>query len=73
VVAAVEAAGGGAEHPVMSGIVAGDAADHRALDAALGGGGRRREDDERGDDGGCSEQGFHGEVSGEDRTGITHP
>src|SRR6185312_15118270 len=34
-VAAVEAAGGGAEHAVMAGVMAGDAADHGALEAAL--------------------------------------
>ena len=38
-VAAVGAAGDGAEHAVMAGIVAGDAADHGAFQAAFGGGG----------------------------------
>ena len=41
-VAAVEAAGGGAEHAVMAGIMTGDTADDGALDAALGVGGRCR-------------------------------
>jgi len=41
VAAAVDAAGDGAEHAVMAGIVTGDAADHRTLDAALGVGGIR--------------------------------
>ena len=42
-VPAVEAAGGGAEQAVMTGIMAGDAADDGTLDAALGvGGGSRR-------------------------------
>jgi hypothetical protein len=36
VVAAVEAAGGGAEHTMVTGVMAGDAADHGALEAALG-------------------------------------
>jgi hypothetical protein len=35
-VTAIEAAGRGAEYAVMTGIVTGDAADHGALDAALG-------------------------------------
>jgi hypothetical protein len=48
-VVAVEAAGGGAEHAVMAGIVAGDAADHGALDAALGVGRCCRRKRERGD------------------------
>src|ERR1035441_2395032 len=58
VMAAVEAAGGRAEHAVMGGIVAGDAADHRALQAALGTG---RVCSQR--EGGDGEQGgnrFHG-------------
>jgi hypothetical protein len=33
---AIEAAGGGTEHAVVTGIMAGDAADDGALDAALG-------------------------------------
>ena len=41
-VAAVEAAGGGAEHAVMAGIMAGDPADDRTLDSALGVGRRAR-------------------------------
>ena len=41
VAAAVDAAGDGAEHAVMAGIVTGDAADRRALQAALGIGGGR--------------------------------
>jgi len=36
VVAAVEAAGGGAEHAMVTGVMAGDATDDGALDAALG-------------------------------------
>ncbi len=48
-VAAVEAAGGGAEPAVMSGKVPGDAADRGALEAAPGiGGGRCREREHRG-------------------------
>jgi hypothetical protein len=42
VVAAVKTASGGAEHAMMAGIMAGDAADHGALDAALGVGRRGR-------------------------------
>jgi hypothetical protein len=41
VVAAVEAAGDGAEHTMMTGVVAGDAADRRAFQAAPGVGGIR--------------------------------
>jgi hypothetical protein len=56
--AAVGAAGDGADHAVMAGIVTGDAADHGALDAALGvgcfGGQRKRGDGEQGGNG------FHG-------------
>src|SRR5258708_18181512 len=48
-VAAVEAAGGGAEHAVMAGIVTGDAADHGALQAALGVSGRSRNQRQCGD------------------------
>ena len=48
VVPAVEAAGGGAEHAVVAGIVTGDAADRRPFQAALGVGGRRRNRHERG-------------------------
>ena len=47
VAAAVNASGDGAEHAVMNGIVTGDAADHRALQAALGIG-RIRSQRERG-------------------------
>jgi type IV secretory pathway TrbL component len=62
VVAAVETAGGGAEHAVMTGIVAGDAADDGALDAALGiGGGGRAQHEQRGGDG--EKRGFHGSMS----------
>ena len=39
-VAAVEAAGGGAEHAMVAGIMAGDAADHGAFQAAFCVGGR---------------------------------
>jgi hypothetical protein len=44
-VTAVETAGGRTKHAVMAGIVTGDAADHRALQAALGVGaaGRKRQ------------------------------
>ena len=49
VVAAVEAAGRGAEQAVMAGIVTGDAADRRAFQAALGVGSCRRHKRERGD------------------------
>ena len=42
VVAAIEAAGGSAEHAMMAGIMTGDTADDGALDAALGVGGRCR-------------------------------
>src|SRR3954465_8526521 len=60
-VAAVEAAGGGAEDAVMASIVAGDAADDGALDAALGvGGGGRATDEKCGGDGG---EGFPGSIS----------
>jgi len=43
VMAAVEASGGGAEHAMMSGVMAGDAADSGALQAALGVGRMSRE------------------------------
>src|SRR5512135_840659 len=46
---AVDAARGGAEQAVMAGIVAGDAADHRSLDAALGVGGLGGQQRARGD------------------------
>ena len=61
-VAAVEAAGGSAQQAVMAGIVAGDAADGRALEAALGVG-RRGDDRQRGDGGDC-ECGLHDAISG---------
>ena len=48
VVTAVEAAGGGAEHAVMAGVVTGDAADRRPFQAALGVGRRQRNRRERG-------------------------
>src|SRR5882724_11113058 len=48
-VAAIGAAGDGAEHAVVSGIVTGDAADHGALQTALGVGRRGGNDRERGD------------------------
>src|SRR3954452_19183695 len=57
-VAAVGAAGDGAEHAVMAGIMAGDAADHGAFQAAFGvgrGSGRRERGD--GDEDG---EAFHG-------------
>jgi len=41
-VAAIETAGRGAEHAMMTGVVTGDAANQGALDAALGLGGLRR-------------------------------
>ena len=52
-VAANEASGGGAEHAMMSGVMAGDAADRGALQAALGVGRtcrkrKRRESEQRG-------------------------
>jgi len=54
VVAAIGAAGDGADHGMMAGIMTGDAADHRALQAALGIGGacgqRERGDGEQGSD-----------------------
>src|SRR5690242_14355731 len=60
--AAVEAAGGGTEHAVMTGIMAGDAADDGALDAALGvGGGGRAQHEQCGSNG--DERGFHGSMS----------
>ncbi len=57
-VAAVGAAGDGAEHAVMAGIMAGDAADRGAFQAAfgVGGGGYGRE----GCDGEEGGEGFHG-------------
>src|SRR5260370_2923036 len=57
-VAAVEAAGGGAEHAVMARIVTGDAADHGTFQAALGVGRRGRRQRERGDGEKCGER-FH--------------
>src|SRR5258708_40208671 len=48
-VAAVGATGDGAEHAVVSGIMTGNAADHGALQAALGGGRRGGNERERGD------------------------
>jgi hypothetical protein len=61
-VAAIEAAGGGAEHTVMTGEMSGSASDDGALDAALsigGGSGRERQrgDSER------SKYGSHDHVS----------
>ena len=47
VAAAVDAAGDGAEHAVMAGIVTGDAADRRALQATLGIGGGRSQRERR--------------------------
>jgi hypothetical protein len=41
-VAALKAAGGSTQQTLMAGIVTGDAADHRALQAALGLGSGRR-------------------------------
>jgi hypothetical protein len=61
-VAAVETAGGSAEQAVMAGIMAGDAADGRALEAALGVG--RRGDNRQHGDGGESDCGLHDPVSG---------
>jgi ketosteroid isomerase-like protein len=62
-VAAVEAAGGRAEHAVMTREMAGDAADRRALQAAPGVGGRRcRERKHRGG-GKNGSAGFHGPTS----------
>ena len=60
-VTAVEAAGGGSEHAVVTGKMSGSAADDGALDAALGvgSGGRQRQ---RGD-GERSEHGSHDDVS----------
>ena len=49
VVTAVEAAGGSSKKPVVTGIMTGDAANGRALQAALGVGGRRSRQRERGD------------------------
>jgi hypothetical protein len=52
VAAAIEAAGSGAEDAVMTGVVAGDAADDGALDAAFGiGGGGCAEHEKGGGDG----------------------
>jgi hypothetical protein len=62
VVAAVEAAGGGAEYAVMTGIVAGDTADHGALEAALGVGRRGRGGQDKCGGGQC-DQGFHDAIS----------
>jgi hypothetical protein len=64
--AAIEAAGGGAEHAVMAGIMAGHAADDGTLDAALrvgGGSGSQRKDG----DGNSGECDLH---DGYLRTGI---
>src|SRR5260370_14487187 len=68
-VAAVEAAGGGAEHAVMAGIMTGDAADCGAFQAALGVGGRSRNQRQCGDgkNGGC---GFHDAGSPADDSAI---
>lgn len=46
----VEAAGGSSQHPMMPGIVSGDAAHHRALDAAFGLGAIGRNDKGGGDE-----------------------
>ncbi|MGY3455920.1 hypothetical protein ACVWW5_001370 [Bradyrhizobium sp. LM3.4] len=61
VVAAVEAAGGSAEDAVMAGIMAGDATDDGALDAAFGIGGRGRSQHEKCGGDGCER--FHGSMS----------
>jgi hypothetical protein len=47
-VAAIETAGCGAEHAMMTGVVTGDATDQRSLDAAPGLGGLRRRQREYG-------------------------
>ena len=74
-VAAIEAAGGGAKHAVMTGEMAGGTSDDGALDAALGiGGGSGRERQRR--DGEHSKYGSHdhvSEVNGCHLNGSTRP
>jgi hypothetical protein len=61
-VATVEAAGSGAKHAVMAGIMARDAADHGALQTAIGIGGRTSAKRNEGD-GGSKKCSFHDAVS----------
>src|SRR5216684_3440410 len=68
-VAAVGASGESADRAVMSGIVAGDAADHGAFQAAFCVGRRGGSHSERGQGKKC-EQGFHDAVSPEGVRGF---
>src|SRR4051794_6986923 len=63
VMAAVETAGGSTQQAVMAGVMARDATDHGAFEAALGLGGRREEQCDGGNGQG-EDQGFHDEDSG---------
>ena len=67
-VAAVGAAGDGAEYAMMAGIMAGDAADHGAFQAAFGRGGGCGGECCDGDEGG---EGFHDGGLRKDVAGIT--